>query len=76
MIKSGFFPRILGLLLMVAGVAYLAGSFTSIVAPTPPSLLSQLVTVLGSVGEGAMILWLLIKGAKVSATGEGLRAAS
>ena len=32
-IKSGFFPRILGILLLVAGFAYLTSSVTSIVLP-------------------------------------------
>ena len=63
-IKSGFFPRILGILLMVAGFAYLTTSVTSIVFPAYEHLVSQ-VAMPFNLGEFAMIFWLLIKGAKV-----------
>jgi len=63
-IKSGFFPRILGILLMVAGFAYLTTSVTSIVFPAYEHLVSQIAMPF-NLGEFAMIFWLLIKGAKV-----------
>lgn len=63
-IKSGFFPRILGILLMVGGFAYLTTSVTSIVFPAYEHLVSQ-VAMPFNLGEFAMIFWLLIKGAKV-----------
>ncbi len=40
-IKSGFFPRVLGILLMVAGFAYLTSSVTSIVLPAYSHVVSQ-----------------------------------
>jgi hypothetical protein len=63
-IKSRFFPRILGILLMVAGFAYLTSSLTSIAAPAYRSIVSQFMMPLYS-GEVPIIFWLLIKGAKV-----------
>jgi hypothetical protein len=63
-IKSRFFPRILGLLLMVAGFAYLMSSFTSIVLPAYRHVVSQIMMPL-YFGEVPIIFWLLIKGAKV-----------
>jgi hypothetical protein len=63
-IKSGFFPRILGILLLVAGFAYLTTSVTSIVFPAYEHLVSQLAMPLG-LGEFPIIFWLLIKGANV-----------
>jgi Domain of unknown function (DUF4386) len=57
--KSGFFPRILGPLLIVAGVAYLAVSFTSIVFPTIQGAVSLVATPLEGLGEGAAVIWLL-----------------
>ena len=63
-IKSGFFPRILGILLMVAGFAYLASSFTSIVLPAYRHVVSKIMMPL-YFGEVPIILWLLIMGAKV-----------
>lgn len=63
-IKSGFFPRILGILLMVAGFAYLISSFTSIVMPAYTHVVSQIMMPL-YFGEVPIVIWLLIKGAKV-----------
>lgn len=63
-IKSGFFPRVLGILLLVAGFAYLTMSVTSIVLPAYEHVVSQAMMPLG-LGELPIIFWLLIKGAKV-----------
>lgn len=63
-IKSGFFPRVLGILLMVAGFAYLTTSVTSIVLPAYEHVVSQ-VAMPFCLGEFPIIFWLLIKGAKV-----------
>jgi hypothetical protein len=63
-IKSGFLPRILGFLLLVAGVAYLTSSVTSMVLPEYRIVVSRVMTPL-YVGEVPIIFWLLIKGASV-----------
>jgi len=63
-IKSGLFPKLLGVLLLVAGSAYLFNSFTSIVLPAYKNVVNQLTLPLEGVGELAMIIWLLVKGAK------------
>jgi hypothetical protein len=60
-IKSGYFPRVLGVLLMVAGFAYLGTSFTSIVLPAYRPLVSRFMMPL-YFGEVPIIFW-LIKGA-------------
>jgi hypothetical protein len=65
-IKSGFLPRVLGILLIVAGVGYVASSVTSIVLPAYSHVVSQ-VTMPLLFGEFPIIFWLLIKGAKVPA---------
>jgi hypothetical protein len=62
-IRSGFFPRILGFLLMIAGFAYLATSVTSIVLPAYRHVVSQVMMPL-YFGEVPIIFWLLIKGAR------------
>lgn len=62
--KSGFFPRILGILLMVAGFAYLATSVTAITLPAYRHVVSQVMMPL-YFGEVPIIFWLLIKGASV-----------
>lgn len=60
--RSGFIPRVLGVLLILAGAGYVFSSFVSLLLPRYAHL-GQLAMVLG-IGELAMILWLLIWGAK------------
>lgn len=62
--RSGFLPRILGALLIVNGVAYPASSLSSILLPTPVSVLNPFLFV-AELGELWIMLWLLIKGARV-----------
>jgi hypothetical protein len=62
--KSGFLPRILGVLLIIAGVGYVASSFTSLLFPAHGHTVFMLAGLFGGIGEGATILWLLIMGAK------------
>ena len=65
--KSGWFPKVLGVLLIIACVGYLVVSFTSIVFPAWAQVVNGVMLPFYSIGEGAMILWLLIMGAKVPA---------
>ncbi|MFB3100532.1 MAG: DUF4386 domain-containing protein [Gammaproteobacteria bacterium] len=61
--KSRFIPRILGVLLTIAGSAYLLSSFMFFVLPQYKTTVSPLITLL-EMGELPIILWLLIMGAK------------
>jgi hypothetical protein len=61
--KSGFIPRIIGALLIIAGFGYLAGSFTAFLFPDYLSAVSRVTNIVVS-GELAIIFWLLIMGAK------------
>jgi len=61
--RSGFVPRFLGVLLMIATFAYLANSFTSLVVPQYEGLVSRWMDPLQAV-ELVFMLWLLIMGAK------------
>lgn len=62
--RSGFLPRILGVLLIINGFAYVAMSLTSLLLPDHANVVSR-ITFPALFGELAIILWLLIKGAKV-----------
>jgi hypothetical protein len=62
-IRSGFIPRFLGVLLFIAGSGYLASSFTSLLLPSYRHLVDQFAMVL-TAGELPIIFWLLIWGAK------------
>jgi hypothetical protein len=60
--RSGYLPKILGVLLVLAGAGYFAQSFGTLVAPGMSDVLSTLVLVLAVPGELAFALWLVVKG--------------
>jgi hypothetical protein len=62
--RSGFLPRILGVLLIVNCFAYLAASLTWLLLPDYASVLDRAILP-ALTGELWIALWLLIKGAKV-----------
>jgi len=62
-IRSRFLPRVLGILLIIAGVAYVAHSVTSLLLAGQRIVLYERVTMLARAGEFPIMLWLLIKGA-------------
>jgi hypothetical protein len=62
--SSGFIPRIIGVLLIIGGIAYMIDSFIFLLFPRYFSFVSKFI-VLSSLGEIAIMLWLLIKGVKV-----------
>lgn len=64
-IKSGFIPKPIGVLLIVGCFGYLAQSFTSIVSPAHLRLVFNATLPLVAPGEFFVIVWLLVKGAKV-----------
>jgi hypothetical protein len=63
-IRSGFIPRVLGILLIIACFAYLFDSFTLLLLPQYGHLVSNFATVLEGIGELSIVFWLLIWGAK------------
>jgi hypothetical protein len=62
--RSGFLPRILGVLLIPAGIGYVAASLTSLLLPPYGNIVFSVAAVLGLLGEGSTMFWLLLKGAK------------
>jgi hypothetical protein len=61
-IKSAYVPRILGVLLIAAGIGYMADSFTYLLFPGFRSYTNTPALVLSGLGEISTMLWLLIKG--------------
>ena len=61
-IKSGFIPKILGILLIVGGLSYVLDSITYILFPGFHSITGTVVGITSSIAELSMVLWLLIKG--------------
>ena len=61
--RSGFFPRVPGILLAAAGVGYFVQSFGTFLAPGLADTWELVVIALAVPGELVFALWLLIKGA-------------
>ena len=62
--RSGYLPRTLGVLMAIAGLSYLANSFTLILAPAYAGTIF-LIVVLALIGELSLCLWLMVKGVNV-----------
>jgi len=62
--RSGFLPRILGVLLIAACFGYLADSLTPLLLPGYANIVGRFASIPLTLGEPSTILWLLIMGAK------------
>jgi hypothetical protein len=72
--KSGYFPRTLGVLMAIAGLSYLANSFTLILTPAYSGMIFPIL-VLALIGELSLCLWLLVMGLNVERWEEQSRTA-
>jgi hypothetical protein len=63
--KSEFIPRFFGILLLIAGIAYMIDSTIAILFPNYSSFVKYPTLFFAAVGEIAITLWLLIKGVKI-----------
>lgn len=61
-LRCGYLPGWLGVLLQAAGLAYLVNSFALLLAPSLAELLFPAVLLPAFVGELALCLWLLLRG--------------
>jgi Domain of unknown function (DUF4386) len=62
--KSGFLPRLLGVLLIAACFGYLADGLTPLLVPSYEEVVGRIANIPLTLGEPAIILWLLVRGAK------------
>jgi hypothetical protein len=62
-IRSGFIPRVLGVLLIVAGCAYLVSAFTTLVLPQYAGHVNEIALLLET-AELPIVFWLAIWGAR------------
>ncbi|AII53770.1 hypothetical protein N008_17535 [Hymenobacter sp. APR13] len=60
--QSGYFPRVLGVLLQMAGAGYLVACTAALFAPALAAVLLPAILLLPLVGELSFCLWLLLKG--------------
>ena len=63
--RSGYLPKVLGILIQVAGLCYLTNSFALILAPALANRLFPAILLPAFVGEASLCLWLLVKGVNV-----------
>lgn len=75
-LASGYVPRTLGVLLALAGIAYLVNSFALLLAPSVADLLFPAVLVPAFVGEFALATWLLLTNPRVLQQRVAARAAT
>jgi len=60
--RSGYLPKVIGVLMLIAGPCYLLNSFSILVAPAFGSHVLPFVAAPILLGEGSVCLWLLLKG--------------
>jgi hypothetical protein len=60
--RAAFIPRILGGLLTIAGLGWLANALVTFLAPSLAGAVSPLTMASGGLGEGLFTLWLLVMG--------------
>src|SRR6267378_5447088 len=65
-IRSTLIPQILGVLLLLGGASYVINSFTNFLSPAIGAHLAPFIIPVAILGEGALALWLLVKGVNVS----------
>ena len=63
--RSGYLPKVIGVLMQIAGLCYLANSFALIVSPSLAAQLFPAILLPALVGEASLCLWLLAKGVNV-----------
>lgn len=64
-IKSGYFPKFIGILVIIGGVCMMMDTFMVFLFPEFYENISDIILGLTSIGELSYILWLWIKGVKL-----------
>jgi hypothetical protein len=64
-LKSTFLPRILGVLMALAGLAYAGNSFAIFLSPVFAAHLFPYILAPGLIGEASLTFWLLIRGVDI-----------
>jgi hypothetical protein len=72
--RSGYFPKVIGMLLQLAGLSYLIGALSVFFAPAFADTITLPVQLLALIGEASFCLWLLVKGVNVAKWNERIAA--
>jgi len=63
--RSGYFPRVVGILLAVGCFGYLIDTFTRFLAPGIAGSVSAIAVIPAAIGELSFVVYLLVKGVRV-----------
>lgn len=63
--RSGFLPKVLGILIQIGGIGYMTNSITHILVPSLTSWTFPIIILPVLVAETSLSLWLLVKGVDV-----------
>lgn len=61
-VRSGYLPKTLGVLMQIAGLCYLTNSFALLIAPAISNILFPAILLPAFIAELSLALWLLLKG--------------
>jgi Domain of unknown function (DUF4386) len=64
-LRSTFLPRLVGALMVCAGLGWLTGSFANVLSPPLAKYLFPYILAPGGLGETSLTLWLLVMGVNV-----------
>lgn len=65
-LRSGYFPKLIGVLMQIAGVCYLIGCFSALFFPSIANLIIPAILVPCLISEVSLSLWLLVKGVNLA----------
>ena len=71
--KSGYLPKVLGILIQIAGLGYLTNGFTLVLYPAVANQVFLAIILPVFIGELSLSLWLLVKGVNVQKWNECVR---
>jgi len=64
--RSGYLPKLIGILMQVAGVSYLIACFAGLFARSIADLIIPAILLPPLIGESSFCLWLLVKGVDIA----------
>jgi hypothetical protein len=65
-VRSGYLPKVIGVLMQIAGLSYLIACFAALFAPAFADLIIPAILIPPLIGESSFCLWLLVKGVNLT----------
>jgi hypothetical protein len=65
MLRSGYFPRTLGVMQAIAGICYLINSFALLLSPTLADKMFPAIVIPSFIGELSTCVWLIVRGVNI-----------